>query len=337
MRGWFMRWFALLVVVSACTGDSTDPSRIDIVVGPEVGHTDGAQRMFVDIALDDGAPFLALLDTGSTGLRVLPAASPTASAQATPAGPFSFDSGLQLNGVVDRARFQIGHFATDTGIPIMLIDAIRCTKEPCPADGHTAADFTFDGALAILGVGMRTTDADDGVGDAIVQLPGAPGYIIEAPAYGGSTGTLQIDPDVADVSAFKTIQLGALSNGVPLANGVTAWDDHSIPTCVTANSDNFCFGGMFDTGDPPINIEIKDYIGSKQPLPPGTVVDIALGNGGGLASYGFTVGNPAVAGVDEVVMRPRPQGTFINLGTSIFFRFDVFFDQVHGVIGLGPK
>jgi hypothetical protein len=325
--------------VVGCTPDGADGPR-DIPVRLERTNKDGTMRFFVSIEMGGGKAFDALLDTGSSGLRILPQAHVADDLQTTTAIAVSasFHSGLMLEGTVAQGRVTIGDLQTDA-IPVMMIEQVSCTStDPCPATGKTLDEFSFDGAAAILGIGMRNSASTQGIANPIAQLAGHPAYIVQAPAYGGTHGVLRVQPSALDRAAFVTTPLPSLADGQPLPDGSPTWDDRGVQTCVTGDTltQPFCAGALLDTGAPPVELDSQLHTGPATTFPPGTHFDIQIGDGGVLGSMDFTVGATPAPGVDKVVLESRANGDFINLGTSVFFHFDVLFDQHNGLIGLAP-
>jgi hypothetical protein len=282
--------------------------------------SDGTMRMSVPIRIGDSAPFDAFLDTGSSGLRVLEGAAPDASyaCATTTSVTYSFHSGLRIDGVVAYATVTIGSLATPAPIPVMLVE-------------NTTSTF-FGPYKAILGVGMRNGASSGGVANPIAELAGAPAFIVRAPAYGGSSGELVVAPSPDALATFATFQLPPYA-GAALPNGVATWDDrHGLPACLNA----YCFGAELDTGNPPIYVEAADATTTSL-LAAGTHVEVTIGGASTLAQYSFDVASPATPGVDEVVVEPATAQPFMNLGTSVFFHYDVLFDQQRGVVGFAPK
>ena len=72
----------------------------------------------------------------------------------------------------------------------------------------------------------------------------------------------------------------------------------------------------------------------------GTRVAVEIGAASApLTSYEFTVGAVPVAGIDKVIAETRTGSPddLINLGTAPFLRDDVWFDQLHGAIGIAAR
>jgi len=181
-------------------------------------------------------------------------------------------------------------------------------------------------------------NAPASVGSPIAQLPGQPSFIVSAPAYGGTTGTLTIGP--TDTSAFTTLQLPAASDDGTLANGTPAWDDrYGIPTCLddTSSGGVYCEPGIWDTGAPEMVINWPPALDNSE-LAIESQIAITIGPPAApIGGYAFTVGTVPVAGIDEVVVLPAVGEGYINLGTALFFRDDALFDPLHGIVGLRAR
>jgi hypothetical protein len=194
-------------------------------------------------------------------------------------------------------------------------------------------DSVFGPYQVVFGVGMRTTA--DGIGNPLAQLAGSPSFAIDSPSYGGSEGTLEIAPDE---TRFTTFELPMSTRDPPLANGVAARDDrHGLPACLhdTTGGVSYCAPAELDSGMPPIYIEWAAHTGGKTTLPAGSTIEVDVGpDSAPLGSYGFSVSKSPRPGVDEVEVEPATGTSFMNLGTSVFFQYDVLFDQVKGLIGL---
>ncbi|HEY4243485.1 MAG TPA: DUF3443 family protein [Kofleriaceae bacterium] len=337
---------ALAVLTPACTSAPGDTGH-DGVAPLEVRHSSsGSVRFGAWIQIGDRPPFLALVDTGSSGLRVLPSAvDDGAYASITDTlVSFSYHSGLALQGVLATGTVTIGGLATPRPIPIMRVRTVGCTADvpDCDAAGESADDYQAFGYDAVLGIGMRNLDTSAGIGNPIAQLAGAPSYIVRGPDIGGDTASLQIAPAASDTARFASVVLPPIEHGAPLPGGVPAWDDRAVPACVTDETHDtpFCAGALLDTGATSTQLESPAFTGAPQTWASGTLVAVAIGETSApLASYDFTVGATPVAGIDKVVSETRTNSTddMINLGTAPFLRDDVFFDQLHGAIGIGGR
>ena len=207
-------------------------------------------RFSAEVKIGNSDPFEAMVDTGSSGLRVLPGVvDDSAFTTSTPVlVSASFHSGLALQGTMATGTVTLGGLTTPTAIPIMRVDVIGCTAtDPdCDAAGQDISDYQMFGRYrAILGLGMRTTAASAGIGNPIAQLDGAPAFVVHA-TYDDDDSVIDIAP--TDTSAFRTASLPTLASGAALANGAPAWDDRTVAACVTEPTAQYCGGALLDTG-----------------------------------------------------------------------------------------
>jgi Protein of unknown function (DUF3443) len=286
------------------------------------------------------------LDTGSSGLRIVSGAVPESAFDhlTTTTVTYSYHSGLIIDGVVAYANVAIGSLRTPAPIPVMLIQSASCmpTKPDCGAQGVPLSDLTLFGPYkAILGVGMRSNILAGKVGSPIPQLAGEPAFVVMAPSYGGTSGILRLAPGASEVATFKSYTLPLLEGGAPLANGVAAYDDRfGLPACVDDETSgvDYCVPAELDTGNPPTYIEWPPHgDAATTELSPGDKVDVTIGpSSAPLEQYDFTVGATPTAGIDEVVVESATGAGFMNLGTVVFFHYDVYFDPTRGVVGFAP-
>jgi hypothetical protein len=177
----------------------------------------------------------------------------------------------------------------------------------------------------------------------IVQLPGHPAYILKAPPFGGDAGTLRIAPTAEDLAPFQTLQLTRLNGDLELQGGIPAWDDTAVPVCVTdttTTSTSYCAPALLDTGTPSSDIQWEPYTGTAGTFATGSNVQVQIGSPSApVGDYTFVVGTAPQAGLDLVNLFPAGANSksSINLGTAVFFRYDVYFDQNSGALGLASK
>jgi hypothetical protein len=302
---------------------------------------DGTLRFSVQVQVGDAPPFAALLDTGSAGLRVLPGTVPDDAYESISSEDVvaSFHSGIGVAGVVALARVTLGDRATLSPIPVMRITTVGCTKIStyCEAEGNDRD--AFDGFGAILGVGMRSGSCSR-IGNPIAQLRGHPSYIVKAPAFGGTSGTLELGPPESETASYGTIDLQQDAELSNLPDGTLSFHDDQVPVCLRDETSgaSFCSGGMLDTGSPETQVEWPSFTDSMT-LPPGDRVSVTIGKKSPpAATYAFTIGADPKPGLDEVVVEGADgDASVVNLGTAVFFRQSVWFDQPHGRIGLTPR
>ena len=292
----------------------------------------------------------ALVDTGSSGLRIVDGvvtATDLASRSNT-AVQAAYGSGTVVEGVVATANVSLGALTTAAPIKLEIVTSAHCSaaKPGCPVANTSFDQFAFKGAAggtykAIIGVGMRNGPNSQQVANPIAQLPMKPAYVIDIGAYGATTGVLRIGPTPVQVAGFKTITHPALPNGVALDNGVGAFDDRQMPVCIvnTTQSKTFCLDALFDCGNGTTDINASAAAGNGN-IPVGNVVDVSLlttldPTSAPLGTYAVTVAAPPKAGLDKFVIA-QDASDIINIGTSVFFRFQVYLDQANGIEGVDP-
>jgi hypothetical protein len=331
---------ALTTSAAGC-GESAPPAATSVTVPIHVTN----ERFVVDVRIGDAPPIQALLDTGSAGLRVMQGALPASAYSLTDQRVgYGYGGDLVIFGPVALAPVAIGAVGTGAPIPIMIIDESGCIPNTGCDPSQTVADH-FSGLPAILGVGMRTTPGDKGVGNPIAQFPGHPPFVVHVPAITSqgitaAAGTLRIGAEPGDAFEFTTYPLAGLSNGAPLLDGTPAWNDIGPPGCVNIESTNesFCYPSLWDTGAP-----FSYVISPAQPaaqirqLPLGTDVRVTLGpTSRPQKSYDVLVGAQPSPGIDLITIDPG-YSTYISPGIALFYRFDALFDQEHGVVGLADN
>ncbi len=309
-----------------------------------VGVANNTLRFSVSVQVGDAPPFDAILDTGSAGLQIVPGALPDSAYDTISTTPFTviFGNALRVDSVVALARVQIGGVSTPVPIPVARITSFECAQsEPgCSVDTDVKDHFT--GFSAILGVGMRTFFNSEGpeVGNPIVQLPGSPSFVIQAPSFPGGVGNLRISPAKSEIATFSQIQLQAEGGLSPLPNGTSAWNDLAVPSCVSdkTTATQYCGGALLDTGSPSTEIAQPGYTGDPTLLASGDNIEISIGDSASPAEdYSFTIGKPPRPGLDQIVIGSTNGVAQLNLGAAPFFLYDVWFDQSAGVIGLASR
>ncbi len=290
-----------------------------------------------------GSPLDTLFDTGSSGLRVLAGSVPDSAfaSVTTTQVSYAYHSGVLITGVVATANLAIGPLHTPSPVPVMLVQTASCTSSSCGGIGSLPLSEAFGSIGAILGVGMRCKQGSGQVGSPIAQLEGAPAFVVKAPAYGGTQATLELFPAASEVASFRSFSLPPLSDGAALTNGTPAFDDrYGLPACLDDQTSgvDYCVPAELDTGNGPTYIEWPAHgdAGNTE-LPPGESVQVQIGPvDAGLEQYAFTVGATPTAGVDEVLVESASGEGFMNLGTAVFVRYDVYLDPQSGVVGFGP-
>jgi hypothetical protein len=326
--------------VNGPDGATTGPVDVPIAVTEE----SPSDSMRFSISISVGSASLPVqFDTGSSGLRILSGAVPDQAFSQVTTTPvtYSYHSGLVIQGVVAYANVTIGSLRTPAPIPVMIIQQASCASSnpDCGADGVPLADLTLFGPFkAILGAGMRNTTTAELVGSPIPQLSGEPSFIVKAPSYGGTSGTLELAPPASEIATYKTFSLPLLNDGAPLQNGTPAYDDRfGLPACLDdlTSGVDYCVPAELDTGNPSTYIEWPPHgdAGTTE-LPPGHQIDVTIGPASSpLEEYTFTVSATPKPGVDVVDVESASGEGFMNLGTVVFFHYDVYFDPEKGLVG----
>jgi hypothetical protein len=148
MRGWIafiaaavMLWFAGYGQVSPAisaenlANASTPPAAESIPLSTV--YTRLGPVLIAEVIIG-GQTLRVLLDTGSTGLRVLASrVSPDAVQHTGSAPPYRYVSGLMISGDLARASIQLGPYQSVGPIPIEVVTGMTCApRQPnCPAAG----------------------------------------------------------------------------------------------------------------------------------------------------------------------------------------------------------
>lgn len=325
------RWLAAIFVFAPLLAHAQ--ARIVVPIS-QTTLPDGDIRYSVPVRVGNSVAVDALLDTGSTGLRVMRGAMFRDSYTDTGFLSISaFSAGDKLTGTVGTAAITIGGLATDAALPFEIVDTETCAtfRPDCGAAKVLAPDYGIggdgiagQGFQAILGTGLR--DAQ-GAENPLEHL-GAKQWIIELPQPGqGGFGNLILNPDWQDIQGFTMFPLKPQGGGV--------WHDpgfaDTLPACLNnaANGQSLCGQAILDSGAPGM---IAFAAGPPGPLwAAGDQASLAFG---GLAEK-FAVDNGPGTGL----LREPAQKSGIDLvaGIAPFFAFDVFYDAASGRIGLRPR
>ncbi len=268
----------------------------------------------------------AMLDTGSTGLRVLPSVF-RGDMTGVPTD-VTFGAGLHLAGIAVKAPIEIGSLdgmaqvevvnsvgcvpgRSSCGVPIATVDSFLIGGDGYPSEGYSA----------ILGIGLpfRGTDLGNplaalGVKQWIVELP-RPDEIAE--------GHLILEPDDKATQGFTMLT----HRGSADADGCIEGGPLPQRKCGTL---------LFDTGAPGMEVSYEDVTTTttwddgvagtltfKISKTDGLKLDFKTGESGGLRGVSIT----PPASRDE----PEP---FILAGVQPFFTYDILYDEPTHAVGL---
>lgn len=278
----------------------------------------------------------AMLDTGSTGLRVLPGVLHAGDLTAVQGQVrYSYGSGVVLRGVVARARIDIGGMHAYRPIAIEAVASVGCTRRRphCPASripqdeyrlgGNGQAGVGFE---AIIGIGLRATP----IGNPLPKI-GASQWLIELPLPGSARpGALILDPDatvLAGIKRFATHRIGQPYDG--------------IPGCLVdaRTRQRICSPTLLDSGVAAkhVRVVLPNAGGSALRIRQGDTVRLQLGGDGStLRPIEFVEGAADAPHVRITRARQRDPA-MILAGSTPFLSYRVFYDYADKVIGLAPR
>ena len=320
----------VLIAVPACVSAQT---RTEIPIR-EVVQTDGVRRYAVPIKVGE-TMIEAGLDSGSTGLRVLPKTLRESDAKAgTQTDNYGYGSGTHFEGHVAVGTVSVGELSGKS--TFQLIETVGCAKNnpQCPASrvpldrfGIQGDGLPGEGFRAILGV--NTANAD-------VQNPfsaiGVKRWIIELPRPGSSSaGKIILDPDDSDIQDFILLPL------MPAFQKMEGDLHDAVRGCIARDADGkrACGPLTMDTGAPGIWVTNSDL--GNDPWPAGTSATLTfLSNEHPVVMERFTVGLKDHAS-RLIFEHKEHEGGAIRTGLSPYFAFDVLYLPDRNMIGLKPR
>ncbi|HZZ33832.1 MAG TPA: hypothetical protein VFE10_17750 [Phenylobacterium sp.] len=298
--------------------------------------TNGARRYAVEVRVG-ATRLMAALDTGSTGLRILPGVL-----KAGDAGPsdepevYGYASGSRYEGVVSDAVVSIAG-ARGTS-PVHLIRTIGCFAylPHCPASRATLDQYGIasdglpgEGFKAILGIDM----APGRVGNPLRFL-GARRWIVELPRPGEGSGRLILNPTDAEIADYATAPLAA-----PYAHERGGGLHDAVPGCLAnpAARQRACGVVLMDTGAPGLAVANGQLDGA--PWPDGSPASLELFDavGGVAARAEMATGDRDLGTRLSYRRETRVYGTVIYAGTAPYFAWSVLYDPRRQTIGLKPR
>ena len=301
----------------------------------EVVLSDGERRYTIPIQVG-GTVIEAGLDTGSTGLRILPnVLSASDAAAGGDDDRYSYGAGTEFRGEIGKGQLSIGDLAAPS--TLQLIRTVDCVQSNphCPASrvpiekfGIQGSGLPGEGFRAIIGVNMAEAD----VAGPLIAI-GAKGWIVELPRPGGGEpGKLILNP--GDDETKNYVYLPILIAYAAQRGGL----HDAVSGCLIniATKDKSCGALMMDTGAPGIRL-VNGTLGRK-PWDNGTAAALTLfdANGARAVEY-FTVGRREHASHLDFGEENNARGTVIYGGLSPYFAFDILYDPANRRIGVRPR
>lgn len=304
--------------------------RIPLLVS---AYDDGGGKLLrLSIALDDGAPFDVLVDTGSDGLRVFgnllrPEMRPTQLETLETQAKVYFGASAEMSGPLARSLLHLGGvWEGKSAVTVHWIEEMGCSDSfaPCELADGTAPFFTDIGIYGILGLSSRRGMLPE-LFSPFAQLPEpySDGHLIHVDNTGGDSFIALGDP-VAWLGEGPDVTVVALTSDATHPNGHLAWSDDTIRGCFFVNGDALdppCTELVLDSGSSAdviySNIQQADYI-SDGVLAPGIEFRAEIGE---QFSYGFSVGDFPAPSEDLVFVDSFEP--FAILGIRLFLENDV--------------
>ncbi len=323
----------LALAVPAAADDAAPRSELPIKA---VTLSNGAVRFGVPIRI--GAKALdAALDTGSTGLRVLPGVLAITDAKASEeAEIYGYASGSRYEGVTGEATLTLG--AVSGRAPLHLIRSIGCFAQTprCPAARTTLPHYGIasdglpdEGFKAILGTDMDRTR----VGNPLPAV-GVRRWIVELPRPGHpDEGRLILNPTPQETKDYVMLPIVG-----PYAQIRGGGLHDALPGCLVfaPTKARICGPVLMDTGSSFLSV-----VNARPPAPwpDGEAVSLELygANGVVAAQTGFVLGSRTAA--TQLAWRTvavAPRGA-IFAGVAPYFAWSVLYDARRQAIGLKPR
>ena len=279
-----------------------------IVVPLHVGHTSsGSLRLGIDVTIG-GRTSRVLLDSGSSGLRILAAAVPDGAARRTgrPARA-TYVNGLVAEGEEALAQVSIGT-APPSEIAFEIVDQTHCVPGAPSCASFATINQVFTMYAGVLGI-ASISRTDRCCANPLLALSDGIGrrFIVHSDIAGP---TLTLNPDAAALRGFTMVD-------VPLGTRPTA--------CIHVSGSvpkHTCGPLAFDTGS-----TMTLILGSD-------VADGSVEGGTATLSIGEWSHVLQAAPRSPAAMLGHTAANFILVGLPSMQTFDVYFDLEHGRMGM---
>lgn len=325
----------LLFLAGIAVAQAQTPAPRTEIPIQQVTLSDGAIRYSIPIQIG-GATVTALLDTGSTGLRVLPDVISPDEAEG-PDDKISFGSHTSYTGRMSKASLQVGTLSAP--LPFELIEEI-CGNGGCQHTGRGtrgqkhklgAEGLPDEGFDALIGIKTGPSD----IANPLLII-GAKRWIVELPRPGDAApGKLVLNPSDREVTGYAYVPL--------LAQFRQSESLHdALSGCLKnlANGAEACGSVTFDTGYPAMNI-IDGPIGlrlGQRTWPADTKAELTLFDGKEpRAAAAFHAGPKGSLFQVFLTAHGWRSGIVILAGVAPYLAFDILYDPARNAIGLKPR
>ena len=319
--------------------------RIDVPIKQTV--RDGVVRYSIPVIIG-GKTLDAMIDTGSTGLRVLGDGLPTSSyTPTTPAGEYSFANGEDLIGPLAVATIGLGDETHTASVQLGIVDGIYCIPDTpfCTLldqqrrTGHTSdeminAEVIGNGAFGgIAGISLPSPTLSTGVPNPLLSF--GKSWILILPLPGQSApGHLIINPTDDETAGFVRFPAGTGSN-------TGSGRDNPLPGCLVdeSNGEKVCGPVIFDTGTPGV-MAITDDSRAKDLWPDGRKGGLRFDAPDG-AVVSATFKALDALSLSRVFVGPyveyKSPPPRVLAGVEPYLLFDVLYDYANRQVGLKAR
>ena len=276
-------------------------------------------RRFATTITIDGQSVEVGIDTGSTGLRVLPRGLGSAgSAARGPKVSYSYGAGTGFEGVA--IDVPVGFGAVAGRVRLMRISGVGCVAghPDCPvahADlssyGIQGDGIAGQGFAAILGIRPQ----HDAIDNPFEQL-GIHRWIVDLPRTAGETGRIVLNPGDDELAGYQRVGMDA--------QGTTAG-------CLVG-PEKICAHAFFDSGAAGLRVIRTSPF---RPWPNGTPATITVGTGAEQQAMTVTIGRRDQA--SALLYAGGAGDTRLSFGFAPYFHWSVLYDAVARQIGLRPR
>ncbi len=326
----------LLLLLAAFAGPArAEPPRSEVPIVEQV-LSNGAHRYAIPVQVG-ATRLLASLDTGSTGLRILPGVLRPTDAQASDdPETYGYASGSRYEGVASTAALTIGGLKGASTVHLIRTIGCYAYLPRCPASRTTLDKYGIasdglpnEGFKAIIGIDM----APGKVGNPLRAL-GVRRWIVELPRPGQGDGRLILNPTDAEVEGFARSPLAA-----PYAHERGGGLHDAVPGCLSNRETHAhaCGVVLLDTGS--FFLSVLNGRPDDAPWPNGStaVLDLFDQAGRVTTQAPFVLGDRDLGTRFVARRESHVLGVVILAGAAPYFRYSVLYDAGRLQVGLRPR